>query len=316
MSIEHIMSIYCNNLTKLIECPVCLQFPTLGKVFQCQNGHIVCQSCHKRLVICPICRDPLPGFRCKIAEQILSKIPTPCPFAEYGCPQIFRNMSEKRKHIKICLFREIVCPVCSCPKQISISKIGSHIARHYHSDDHTINFLEKGRVSLTMAFVEPDLMAVDWFIRPSHLRSEEDEEFFFECIRVNKLWHFWIFFYGPSKNASNYSSSLIMTRSIGPTETFRCPIIPRGDKSFQKVLNGNMTLTLTDYEMEPFWNRHEECLEFELQIESHRRYGMSNNTIFCISIAVFILIFCIPVFLCASIAPVAFFVVMATGVVL
>ena len=314
MSIE-VFTASRNELSRLIECPVCLQVPTFRKIYQCNNGHLVCGNCHKRLLLCPICRDPLQGFQCKIAEQVLSMIPVPCLYAEYGCSEILKDLPEKRSHIQVCLFREIVCPVCSCLKNVSISEIGGHIAGHYHSDDHKINFLQKGRINMTMTFLEPDLMAVNWFIRPSHLRSEQNEDFFFECLRVKDLWHFWVFFYGPSKNASNYESSLIMNRSYGPSETFRCPIIPRGAKSFQKVLNEKMSLTLTDQDMEPFWNRQEECFEFAFQIESNQRYGMSTNTIFCISIAAFVLIFLTPAFLCVSLTPLTFFIiiVMATA---
>jgi hypothetical protein len=30
------------ELNDLLECPVCLETPTSGHVFQCQNGHLVC----------------------------------------------------------------------------------------------------------------------------------------------------------------------------------------------------------------------------------------------------------------------------------
>ena len=50
---------------KDFECSVCLDDmrPPI-KIFQCRNGHVMCESCknHPEVVTCPTCRIPLPGM--------------------------------------------------------------------------------------------------------------------------------------------------------------------------------------------------------------------------------------------------------------
>ena len=58
------MSIYAEDLsdrqismkeiTEIVECPVCKGLPE--SFFQCENGHIGCESCLSRLQTCPVCR--------------------------------------------------------------------------------------------------------------------------------------------------------------------------------------------------------------------------------------------------------------------
>jgi hypothetical protein len=49
---------------KDFECSVCLDdMKPPVKIFQCTNGHVMCESCknHPEVVTCPTCRIPLPG---------------------------------------------------------------------------------------------------------------------------------------------------------------------------------------------------------------------------------------------------------------
>ena len=58
-----------------LECPVCLSLPEDGHIYQCENGHIVCNNCHQRLKRCPQCRKVLGdhpnGFAAKLLNQLL-----------------------------------------------------------------------------------------------------------------------------------------------------------------------------------------------------------------------------------------------------
>ena len=69
-----------NDDLKDIECPVCLRIPRSSPVFQCENGHIVCNECHPKLVICSVCRIPLGKIRSRISEMVLVKLPSACKF--------------------------------------------------------------------------------------------------------------------------------------------------------------------------------------------------------------------------------------------
>ena len=52
------------DLEEILKCPVCLDTcrPPL-QIWQCREGHIVCESCFSRpvLVVCPQCRMSLDG---------------------------------------------------------------------------------------------------------------------------------------------------------------------------------------------------------------------------------------------------------------
>jgi len=44
------------------ECPVCLsQFNSYSRVFQCSEGHFVCEKCNPRVEHCPVCREEMMG---------------------------------------------------------------------------------------------------------------------------------------------------------------------------------------------------------------------------------------------------------------
>jgi hypothetical protein len=57
------------------ECPVCFTSLASKRIFQCANGHHVCQDCKKnpQLKVCPTCRQKLVG-RATNMEQFLTSI--------------------------------------------------------------------------------------------------------------------------------------------------------------------------------------------------------------------------------------------------
>ena len=56
------VTLQSRQMLKLLECPVCLEvaWPP-KKIFQCMQGHIICNGCRKHLKVtkCPICRQQL-----------------------------------------------------------------------------------------------------------------------------------------------------------------------------------------------------------------------------------------------------------------
>ena len=73
-----------NRLESIFECPVCQYVPYAGNrcgnmIFQCHNGHLVCQGCYERLpdpARCPICREemPEPPIRNRAVEQVCPRV--------------------------------------------------------------------------------------------------------------------------------------------------------------------------------------------------------------------------------------------------
>ncbi|XP_023322452.1 uncharacterized protein LOC111696906 isoform X3 [Eurytemora carolleeae] len=43
------------SLVDSLQCPVCYK-TSLGNVYQCEHGHVMCGSCRSRLRSCPVCR--------------------------------------------------------------------------------------------------------------------------------------------------------------------------------------------------------------------------------------------------------------------
>ena len=78
-------SLPMTELTDTLECPICAEVPHSTPIYQCENGHILCKKCHKRLSNCPLCRKPLGKIRSLVAEKMLEKVPLPCSFADDGC---------------------------------------------------------------------------------------------------------------------------------------------------------------------------------------------------------------------------------------
>ena len=70
-----------------LECPICLEIPFDSRIMQCRNGHLVCEPCHNRLSLCPVCRVDLarPGTRCLVAEQMVARMKVACPNLAHGC---------------------------------------------------------------------------------------------------------------------------------------------------------------------------------------------------------------------------------------
>ena len=76
-----------NKLQNLIECPVCLKVPKSLRIYQCENGHIICEFCNDRVKECPTCRARKPEIRALVAEKLIetAELSLNCAFDSYGC---------------------------------------------------------------------------------------------------------------------------------------------------------------------------------------------------------------------------------------
>ena len=62
------------DLTNTLQCPVCLETAHNPPIFQCPEGHLLCQDCNKRLKECPRCGNPLQNSRNGTAEKLAEKL--------------------------------------------------------------------------------------------------------------------------------------------------------------------------------------------------------------------------------------------------
>lgn len=114
------------DLQEALECPVCLLLPQETPIYQCDNGHIICKTCHARLTNCPQCRKPLGESRNLFAEKFLVKLMKACPFEKHGC--LVKLMPEKSEdHLMQCDYREIICFFPYCNQLVSVRLMKNHL---------------------------------------------------------------------------------------------------------------------------------------------------------------------------------------------
>ena len=61
-------------LRDLLECPVCIETIRKVPVYQCANGHVICQDCIEKLNNCPICRNDSALRRNLKLEKIVQRL--------------------------------------------------------------------------------------------------------------------------------------------------------------------------------------------------------------------------------------------------
>ncbi|XP_058459917.1 uncharacterized protein LOC131435753 [Malaya genurostris] len=59
------------NITGLLECPVCLEI-IRPPSWQCCHGHLICSRCRAKTTKCPICRVMMGRGRCIVADKLFS----------------------------------------------------------------------------------------------------------------------------------------------------------------------------------------------------------------------------------------------------
>lgn len=62
------------SLVNTLQCLVCLETALKPPIFQCPEGHLLCQDCNKGIKECPKCSKPLENARNLRAEEIATKL--------------------------------------------------------------------------------------------------------------------------------------------------------------------------------------------------------------------------------------------------
>ena len=61
-------------LRDLLECPVCMESIKSVPVYQCANGHVICEDCIEKLTNCPICRNDSAPVRSLKLEKTVQRL--------------------------------------------------------------------------------------------------------------------------------------------------------------------------------------------------------------------------------------------------
>ena len=193
------------DLREELECPVCYKIPTTTPIYQCDQGHIHCKTCHPKLQFCPICRIPLTETRALLAEKLLARLTMKCPNNNCNEMLIGEKMVE---HEKICQFRSVKCPVLVCHMELPVQEIMEHIQTDHdivRLNDENVPFIRKnfslrGGKSLTP---ERNYWA------PCHMRLT-DQDFFAQIVIQDHKLYFWIYVVGHEDLAKDFGYKITL----------------------------------------------------------------------------------------------------------
>ena len=183
-----------------LECVVCLDTPGLDPIYQCEQGHLLCKSCHGKLTDCPICKAKLGNTRCLAAEKILAKYPRRCEFQAHGC-SIKLPKTAIEDHQMVCIYKPLRCPSLNCEERLPIIETLNHM-----DDKHGIR-KEIENFPLSASF--PNILEIiknkkSFKFEPIRIRSE-GRFFYSECWRSCKgRWYMWVYMLGTPTESKSY----------------------------------------------------------------------------------------------------------------
>ncbi len=70
-----------------LKCPVCFEVPE-KEIYQCKNGHTICDECSEDMSLCPQCRVEMGGdnkIRSRALENLLDMMKFDCSYKADGC---------------------------------------------------------------------------------------------------------------------------------------------------------------------------------------------------------------------------------------
>ncbi|PHU29360.1 E3 ubiquitin-protein ligase SINAT2 [Capsicum chinense] len=121
---------------EMLKCAACmnLMYPP---IYQCPNGHALCEYCKSKVLVCPICCHEPGNIRCLALEKIAESLELPCRYQFYGCQDIFPYHT-RLQHEQNCRFRPYNCPYAEseCAVTGDIHKLVAHLKDHHKVDMH------------------------------------------------------------------------------------------------------------------------------------------------------------------------------------
>ena len=127
------------NLVENLECPVCLNY-LVPPIYQCSNGHVICNSCRPRVNRCPTCKVKFINNRNLILEKVFDFCRFPCRHKEYGCDLLLFQKSLK-SHEEDCGYQSMECPIkMGCLWKDRVDFFSLHLLNddHQHSAEYVL----------------------------------------------------------------------------------------------------------------------------------------------------------------------------------
>lgn len=96
-----------DGIPEQLKCPICYEVPS-AEIFQCKNGHTICNRCLASVQQCPQCRIPfrVDGelIRVRALESLLDSMMVPCPYKSGGCVEII-SRKQLKDHVINCVHK-------------------------------------------------------------------------------------------------------------------------------------------------------------------------------------------------------------------
>eukprot|EP00808_Paulinella_micropora_P022908 g11696.t1 len=120
------------TIKEQVTCPICEEIKV--PIYQCDNGHCICDSCRKQLrnQKCPSCREPVKA-RARGLENMVNTLKSKCKWED--CHDRFLVDDEvSRKNLKThecwCPSRDTPCPLCEV--YVPPSKMVAHLTSDHN----------------------------------------------------------------------------------------------------------------------------------------------------------------------------------------
>ena len=209
------------QLEERIKCPVCLVVPTLGPVYSCPQGHLVCSTCYQGPNSnCPICRTRMAKTISLLATTVIENIEHSCKFEEEGCKE--RSFVDKvEEHRRQCPFRPVRCPETKiCNKEVPLAYLVEHV----------LNSCQEAPFNRSCVHVEGSTYArryVDVTHRTLVDIFSWDDKFFFLCQRTEKVYRsLYVQMLGTEEECNLYNVNIALVDTTGKARVSfsDCPV--------------------------------------------------------------------------------------------
>lgn len=205
----------------ILECPVCYENIT-PPIYQCKEGHLVCNDCRKSCRKCPTCRGPLGNIRNRALEQCVANVKVSCKFKELGC-HCKILLSKANNHAENCLYRPYKCPRSrsNCKWEGQLHEVVDHLLTR-----HNMNVTEETQIGnepliINETYSNPDgIKNAVWegpIVKVNKLKDSDEE-----TVDENFIIHFeqkpngqyvsFVRYIGSHQNANKYRYKICCTR--------------------------------------------------------------------------------------------------------
>ena len=118
------------KVEEILECSICKNIPSEGRMMQCRNGHLACERCmgNETLISCAVCREPRDNKRIRnlSIEQLIEAVDMDVSCKHPNC--CFKAAKTAIKtHERSCDKRIVECPDPKCPGQVPLNGLLEHM---------------------------------------------------------------------------------------------------------------------------------------------------------------------------------------------